>query len=119
MATGNNFYQGETITVGFAAYEDNADVPVNITGYDITAILYNASRGRILTMSTNEGGYLIVNRVGTSELTVTVPAAFTSKIYPGLLKIEVKLTERETGKVAIAMTDVIYLMGCKIGGINL
>ena len=110
MATGNNFYQGEPITVGFAAYEDDAD---------ITAILYNASRGRILTMSTNEGGYLIVNRVGTSELTVTVPAAFTSKIYPGLLKIEVKLTERETGKVAIAMTDVIYLMGCKIGGINL
>lgn len=119
MATGTNFFQGETITVGFAAFEDDNDTPVNIQNYDITAILYNATRGRILTMSSNLGGYLIINRIGNSELTVTIPAAYTSKIYPGQLRIEVKLINNNSQEVAIAMTDCINIMSCKIGGINL
>lgn len=114
------FYKGEDIAITFELFEDeNPDERINLNSVDVDMLLYTSKKGPMLNASTKNGKeFKIVTIMDGKALSLVIPAQTTLSLTPGVLTVEMRVTNRETGSVKIAISSAIRIEQSNIGAIK-
>lgn len=116
------FYKGEDIHMTIGAFKDEAlTEPGNFEGYGIDVLLYTSDDEYRIALSSEateespEWLPLKTNEDGTLDATIT--KGQTEDLDPGIVRIEIRLTSRATGKSFIASKSAFLLIESQIAAI--
>ena len=122
MATNVRFYKGEDIHLTLGAYRDEALEEVgSFEGYGVDVLLYTSDDESHIALSSEAGDEttewkpLTSNDDGTLEATLS--KAWTEELDPGLVRIEIRLTNRATGEAFIAARTAFQLVESRIASL--
>lgn len=103
---------GTDFAVLYTAIRDGIDIPDewpdeipdewldDLSGYELSAKISTAVRGRSVVASTSPGtGQLTIRRIDASHFAVNIPASATEGMQEGEIVLTVELRHKETGVI--------------------
>ena len=115
------FYQGEDISVLLTFFNDKElDNTADISNWDVEALFYTSKGDTVIGLSTSkqENSSVVIETISNSSINIKIPASETAKIKPGFLKMEIRMIEKNTGKVSICATSTVKIEESLISKIN-
>lgn len=122
MATNVRFYKGEDIHLTLGAYRDEALEEVGcFEGYGVDVLLYTSDDESHIALSSEAGDeateWKPLTRNDDGTLEATLSKAWTEELDPGLVRIEIRLTNRATGEAFIAARTAFQLVESRIASL--